>query len=229
MFKQILFVQWKALRLPLLPLTLAAFALPLAAVQGTVAVPARAGALEQGAGILVALQSWLGFFPALAAIAGTAVAMGVWAWDGQAKHVYALSLPMTRQRYVLEKLGAGAVLLAIPVAALWFGSILATASMEVPYGLNTYATSVAFRFLLASAVAYAAVFALAAWSGRGAVVAVTVVGAALLVSDLAVSGAAATFAPGVAGFSPTAWLLEAMLNVPGPFGVFSGNWALIDV
>lgn len=229
MFKQTIFVQWKALRLALLPLTLAAFALPLASVQGTIAVPDSQGALEQAAGVLMALQTWLAFYPALAAIVGVSMALGVWGWDSQAKHVYALSLPVSRQKYVLSKLGSGALLVALPVGALWIGSLLASISVDIPEGLHTYPTAIAFRFLLASMIAYAAVFALASWSGRTALVAVSIFAGGLLMSDLAVSAAAATFAPDMAGMSPTAWVLEAMFRIPGPLGAFSGNWALIDV
>ena len=229
MFKQTLRLHWKALRLALLPLTMAAFALPLASVQGTIAVPAREGAMAQAAGILNALQSWLLFYPALAAILGVSVALGVWAWDGQAKHVYALALPVTRQKYVLSKLGSGALLVGIPVVALWVGSMLASASVEIPSGLNTYPAAIAFRFLLASLIAYSTVFAVAAWSGRSALIGISLLAGGLLVSDLMVSAAAATFAPELAGVSPTAWVLESMYHLPGPIGAFSGNWALIDV
>ncbi len=229
MFKQILFVQWKSMRLALLPLTLAAFALPLMSVQGTLAVPSSSGVLDPGGGVLVVLQSWLAFFPSLAALAGIACALSAWSWDNQTKHVYSLALPVSRQKYVLNKLGAGALLVAVPGVALWGGSLLGTAFLDLPTGLHAYPTAVAIRFLLASLIAYTTVFALSAWSGRSALVAISVLAGALLFADLGVTTIAATMAPELSGFSPTAWVLESMARIPGPFGIFSGNWALIDV
>lgn len=228
MFKTILSVQWNAMKLPLLPMVIASFALPLASVQGRFLF-AGAPQSEQAASALTVLQPWLPFYPALAVIVGVATAMGIWAWDLQGKHVYALTLPMTRRHYVLLKMAVGASLVALPGAALWVGAVAATASVDVPSGLHAYPTAVAFRFGLASLLAYAAVFTLSAWSGRKAMVLVSVVGGALLLADVGVIAMASTFAPNLTGFSPTAWVLESLARTPGPLGLFTGNWSMIDV
>ena len=120
MFRKIFELQWAALKLPLLVFTIGSFALPLASVQGQLAVGSASG-WDQAATILTTMAMWLPFFPGLAALVGITVALGSWTWDQQGKHVYAYSLPLTRQRYVLLKMLAGAALLAVPSAALWDG------------------------------------------------------------------------------------------------------------
>ena len=227
MFRQILRVQWSSIKVAMLPLVLAAFVLPLASVQGQVI--GASSAFDRAASVLATSQAWLPFFPALAALVGIAVALGAWAWDQQGKHVYALTLPLTRQKYVLMKLAAGAALVAVPGAALWIGAVAATATVDIPSGLHAYPTAVAIRFGLASLLAYSAVFAMSAWSGRRAITAISVSAGLLLLSEIGLRVAGGTWAPELAMFSPTAWVLEVAGTMPGPFGVFTGNWAMIDV
>ena len=228
MFKKILLVQWSAMKLPLLPMVIAAFALPLASVQGRFLL-SLGTPTDRAASALMVLQPWLPFYPALAVIVGVSIALGIWAWDLQGKHVYALTLPMTRRHYVLLKMAAGASLVILPGVALWIGAMAATASADVPSGLNVYPTAVAVRFGLASLLAYGATFALSAWSGRKALIVVSLVAGALVLADVGVVALSGTFAPELTGFSPTAWVLESLSRTPGPFGLFTGNWSMIDV
>ena len=229
MFRQIVRTHWQGGRLALLPLIVAAFALPLAAVQGTLDFGSSASLHDQMGGVLFALQTWLPFFPALAALTGITMALTVWAPDHAGKHVYALSLPVSRRRYVLMKLGSGALLAVVPAAMMGLGALIATASIAIPTGLEAYPGLLAVRFLGASIIAYALTFALSAWSGRSAVATVAAIAGVLLVAEFATTGLASTVAPAMADFSPIAWVFESAIKIPGPFGVFAGNWAMIDV
>lgn len=127
-------------------------------------------------------------------------------------------------------MGAGALLLLLPVFLFWIGCLLATSFTEVPEGLHAYPNAIAFRFLLASLVAYAVFFALAAGTMRTAMVILTVLVAILILGEVA-----PPFLGELAGlnalreFSLLEWFLHSALEWPGPFEVFTGNWMLIDV
>jgi len=229
-FKQLLFVHWKGVKIGLLPFVLAAFGLPLMAVQGITPNPEMgASSTIQGAQMLYNLQVWVPFFPLLATLTGVTVALTAWNWDHRGEHVYPLSLPVARWQYVLMKMGAGAALLLIPFGAVWFGNLLATASLEIPEGLRAYPTAVAVRFLLTSLVMYALLFAMGAGTMRTAVwiivgfLVVTVAGGAL--ADFLTEA----FFPNFGSFNLMEWVVQKSLEWPGPFEVVTGSWMLIDV
>jgi hypothetical protein len=231
MFREILFVNWKASRFGLLPIIMAAFGLPFLAVKGI-----RLGHLFprsdllRGTEILLSVSEWAQLFPALAFSLGAVLALMVWNWDHRGGHVYPLSLPLARWRYVLLKMGSGGVLLLIPVAALWLGSLLAVSLVEIPDGLRAYPTAIAFRFLLSTSICFAVFFAMAAGTMRTAVL--------LLVSWILLIFLGEFLPPllgGVLGipslerFRFLEWFLSAAMSWPGPFEVLAGNWMLIDV
>jgi hypothetical protein len=126
------------------------------------------------------------------------------------------------------KMGAGAILTALPAMFLWAGSHFAVSSVTLPAGLQAYPNALALRFLMASLLAYAGVFALAAGTIRTAV---TVVSAGLLL--LVAGGTLNTFLASTLGTSAPADLIESLLSTigspHGPLGVFTGSWTLIDV
>src|SRR3989442_13513337 len=177
MFRAILYTQWKWCRLVILLATLAAFALPLLSVQGARG-PVGYWETRQ---LLGAVQGWGVLYPVLATAIALIVAMVAWAPDHRGRHVYALSLPLPRWHYALLRFGAGVVLLAAPVLAVWIGGILATATVTIPTGLHAYPTMLAARFALAVFVTYALFFAISAGTVRmagyvlGALAAVLVV------------------------------------------------------
>lgn len=213
----------------ILPLIVAAFALPMASVQGVLVHPSGSADFQSGMGILSVTQAWIPLFPGLAVLAGMALGLMVWAPDHAGRHVYALSLPLSRRSYVLMKLGAGA-LMTLPMAtAMGVAAILATSFIPLPAGLSAYPMALATRFLVASIVAYALTFALAAWSGRRAVAAVAVAAGLLILAEVAVNVTVPMLTGDSAAFSPVAWVFERMLHAPGPLHVFTGNWAMIDV
>lgn len=228
MFQQILFTQWKSFRLGLIPFVVAAFALPLLAVQGLGPVPEGYQGARVGLQTLFdSWQFWLPWFPALAVTVGATAALNAWSWDHKTDHIYALSLPISRPRYAAWKMGAGALLVAVPALALWLGALLASASIDVPASVNTYPTALATRFLLASLIGYSIMFAMAAGTIRTTVRVLTGV-AALVILGSITSDYLAAVMPGL-GLGFDQWLAGSLMTWPGPFEVFLGNWSLIDV
>jgi len=227
MLRAMLYVQWRAARWLLVPFVLLAFGLPLLVLGA-----ARRFALEGGELLperLIALQSEaVFFFPALAALTGFVVALAVWQWDHRTGHVYALSLPVSRPRYVLLRLLAGMALLAIPVAALWAGAITAVAATPVPAVLHAYPLAFGLRFLLACLIAYTISFAFAAGTMRTTLVVVIVLVAFLSLGTVAVE-VTERLTHTTDLYRPIDLLHLALLTWPGPFQVFGGNWLLIDV
>lgn len=230
MFQQLLFVHWKGVRFGLLPFVLLAFGLPLFVVQGLGPAPLDPESFGLTAGsMLRVIRSWVPLFPLLAALTGVVLALSAWTWDHRREHVYALSLPLARGRYVLMKMAAGVILLAIPCFAFWLGVLLATSSVEIPEGLRAYPSAVAVRFFLTALLLYSLLFAMAAGTLR------TTVWILLAIVVLVVSGGAManflgdTLFPGLGSVDFLEWLLDRLLTWPGPFEVITGNWMFIDV
>lgn len=225
MLRALIFIHWKQANLALLPFVVCCFGLPLLAVQGLGGTPTTARQAYQA---LATAQVWLPLYPILAAAVGFTLALSAWNWDHQLGHQHALSLPLPRWRFALLKLVAGMTLALVPVLAFWVGAHLAAASVTLPEGLRTYPDALAFRFLLAVLVSYAALFAAAAGTVRTTVVAVTAFLVLLFVagmtSDLLIS-----LVPSLRGTTLTGWILQGLVERPGPFSVFTGNWSLIDV
>jgi hypothetical protein len=230
MFQQLLFVHWKGARFGLIPFVLAAFGLPLLTVQGTLPASGEAADASVRAALLLGqIQVWAPLFPILATLTGVTVALSAWNWDHRGNHVYALTLPLSRSRYVIMKMGAGVLLLLLPALTFWLGCVAATSTLGVPEGLRAYPSAVAFRFLLASLSLYAVFFALAAGTLRtalwvfGAFVALAVLG------GIVPAFLAQTFFPGLEGWSFLDWFVRASTEWPGPFEVLTGSWMLVDV
>jgi hypothetical protein len=224
---QMLYLQWKAARWVLFPFVLLAFALPLLAVQISVRSSMDQGSGVVGTWLVYALQLWMPAFPLVAAIVGFAAALSAWNWDHNVKHVYALSLPMTRARYAMLKMSAGIVSLLAPVAALLIGAVLATALVDMPEGLRAYPVQFTMRFLLAALLSYALGFALAAGTVRTTIIIVIT-----LIVLLVFGTAAVGFIENVTRtqlFTPLDVLNELFINWAGPFHVYGGGWTLIDV
>ena len=118
MYQPMLFVHWKQARLLLIPFVMAAFGLPLLQVQGLGPGPGGEAVTLSAVAIVSSYQIWLPVFPLFAAAVGAMLALTAWNWDHQHQHVYALSLPLARWEYAMLKMGAGVVLLLIPVALL---------------------------------------------------------------------------------------------------------------
>src|SRR2546426_1679214 len=165
MFRAVLYTQWKWSRLIVVLGTVAAFAIPLLSLQG--AARADRGAL-QAQELLRSVQSWGTLYPLLATALGLLMAIAAWAADHRGRHIHALTLPLERWRYVLLRFGAGFVLLAAPIAAVFIGSSLAVLTATLPPGMQADPIAVAVRFAFAVFVAYAVFFAVSAGTARTA-------------------------------------------------------------
>jgi len=218
MFKAVLYSQWKWTRLIIVLGTLAGFALPLLSLQG--AARADRGAL-QAQDLLRAVQSWGTLYPLLAAALGLLVAIATWAPDHRVRHVHALTLPLPRWRYVLLRFAAGMTLLAVPIAAVSVGALLAALTATIPSGLQVYPLALSLRFALAVLVAYAVFFAISAGTARTAGIILGVIAALVVVQVVA---SIANLQLDLVGTSQVV-LLQGL----GPLAVFTGRWMLVDV
>lgn len=227
MFVRTLEVHWKTLRWPLALLAVLAFALPLISTAPLVALEAfrdpgaTADAMWATGG---PGGEWRELFPVLAVATAIVVALGVWYRDHRQDHVYALSLPLSRPRYVLLKMAAGATLL-LPVAAVFLvGALVATAGVDLPEWIHAYPGRLALQFLLAMLLMYALVFALAAGTIPTALKTLTAVAVLLLLVAVV---------PMVLDMSPGD-LYERIAHaiarpLAGPFAIFGSGWSLIGV
>jgi hypothetical protein len=226
MFQPILSLQWKSTRWGVLLLTPVCVGLPILllrlAHQAT-QQPYSEPALD----MIRFVQILVPIFPMLAAVSGAAIALAVWNWDHRTNHIYALSLPLERWRYAMLKLSAGAVMLAIPVAGVFVGALLAVLFTPIPPGAHAYPIAFGMRFLLASLIIYTVTFAFAAGTMR------TTLRIFVAVFLIFVFGSLLTGAVGDAFNvhipSPLELLVDALTSWPGPFSVFGGSWMLIDV
>jgi len=214
----ILFTQWKWSRLTLLPPVVAAFALPLLSVQGAGNPQTTPWEARQ---LLNALQSWGVGYPVLATMIALFMAMTAWSADHRGRHVYALSLPIPRWHYALQRFGAGALLLGAVVIALWLGALFAAGTASIPAGLHAYPTALAVRFALALFLAYAVFFAITAGTTRTAGYVLAILGGLIVAQVLAAAaGLDIRLIP---------FLGDRLILWPGPLEIFSGRWMLIDV
>ena len=228
MYRSMLFLHWKQIRLALIPLAMAAFGLPLLVIEGLGTPPGMESSSLEAYSFMFGAQEWLWMFPVLAGAVGITLALSAWNWDHQLKHVYALSLPITRWEYTQAKFLAGAALALFPALVLWLGAHLASASLSLPTGLNAYPNELGLRFALAVLISYAMFSAMAAGTVRTTMIVVSVLVAFVVFGTMAgeiLGTRYAWFAQNNLVESFVLWLAEA----PGPFEVFTGSWALIDV
>jgi hypothetical protein len=228
MYRSMLFLHWKQINIPLIPLILAAYALPLLSVQGLGTPPGMDSSTLEAYRIVAGAQIWLPVFPLLAAVIGVTLALSAWNWDHQLGHVHALSLPVPRWRYALLKMGAGATLALLPAAGLWMGAHVATSFVDLPTGLNAYPNQLALRFLAATLVAYGLLFAMAAGTVKTTVWIISVVIGFFILGNVVTDFLVGYF-PVLYRTNLLELALEALIRAPGPLQVFTGNWMLIDV
>lgn len=161
-------------------------------------------------------------YPLLALFTGVLLAWTTWTPDTQGNHVYALSLPVSRARYVLLRFGAGAALALSVVVGLFVSALTATLLTPVPAGLHRYPTLLSLRFALATLSSFAIVFAL-----RSAPPKIGFRIALVLLAPVALF-----IVIGMAG-GPTFWLERALTALWGGrwglFGIFAGEWRLLDL
>lgn len=229
MYRPMLFLHWRQIRMALVPFMIASFGLPLLAIQGLGNPPGMDAANLEAYRLVTGLQEWLYFFPVLAAAIGITLALSAWNWDHQQNHVYALSLPLTRWEYTVGKMAAGVTLALLPVLAMWIGTHIAAASLSIPAGLQAYPNQLTVRFFFAILIFFALFFALAAGTVKttlwviGGIVGFVVFGG--IGSDM-LAGYGIDFFVRVNIVEVVA---DWMVSASGPFEVFTGSWSLIDV
>ena len=161
MWRVTLETQWKWSRGMLLLLAVASFALPL------VSLRASLGAWNEST-FIASIQAWSVGYAVTAAGLGLVMAILAWSYDHRLRHVYALSLPIPRWRYVILRFSAGLALLTLPVMALFVGTEVVAFSSIVPTTLHAYPVAVTLRFAFASLVAYALFFAISSATAKTA-------------------------------------------------------------
>jgi hypothetical protein len=214
MFKAIIKTQWKWTRVAVLACVAAAFGLPLLSL-------ASASEATEPRGFIAAMQAWGMGYALLAAALGLLVAVLAWNSDHRGHHVYALSLPVPRWRYVLLRFGAGLLFLLPPVLALGISALIVSGNRAIPAGLHSYPFALTLRFAFAAMVAFAVFFAISAATKRAA-------GYVLGIIGLVVVAEVLTTAAGLQA-QVLARAIELIIASPGLLSVFNGRWMLIDV
>ena len=219
MFAQVLKAQWLQGRVIVALFLVLAFAVPLGSVL-------YGGDLGTASGENVA--AWLSMsktvgqvIPVLALSLGVLMGMAAWAPDHAGRHVYALSLPIPRGHYVLLRFAAGLTLLAIPVAGLGLGAMIASYAVKLPSGIHAYPLQLTVRFGLSATVMYAIFFAISIGTKRAVIATLGAVGGVLLADLLRTA----------LGDEPivVSWVFGVLTTWPGPLAILLGRWALFDV
>jgi hypothetical protein len=111
MFREILRTQWKWAWSVVLFCAVGAFALPLLSIQGTMTEEPGTQLAIYGVSdaqiFVTTMERWAPLYTLLAAGLGLALAVLAWSADHRGRHVYALSLPVERWRFVLLRFGGG--------------------------------------------------------------------------------------------------------------------------
>lgn len=220
MFRQMLFVQWKWNRDVLAFLVLAAFATPLWAFWlSTRGIGADAVSAQE---LMTSGRIVGGFCLVWAIIAGGAIAVQGYGMDDRTGHVYALSLPVSRSRFLATRSAAGFALLGLPALAAYLGAWLTVSQVAVPDSIRAYPGALALRLLLGAWLAHSVIFAVRYTSGRRSK-------GVFLVLLLAFGCSGMLF-----GLVPEARrvlgaIATALSADPGPFGILFGRWSLFDV
>jgi hypothetical protein len=152
---------------------------------------------------------------------GLACAMLAWGHDHRGRHVYALSLPVSRARYTAMRFEAGALFLLAPVAGVLLGCLVGIAAVDIPTGLHAYPIALTIRFAFAAFVAYAMFFAILASSARAAAWVLGVI--AIVIAAVFILGNMP------AGERVVTTAMRVLFGDRGILSVFTGRWMLIDV
>lgn len=211
--------QWRSARGVLLILALVVAFLPFQLLQAS-----EGASGVYSVGDLVSRSAMFSvFYQMTALVAGLILAFSCWQPDLATRHVYALSLPVPRWRYVLSRFAAG-LALHLPVAiTLAIAAGIACALAPIPPVLHAYPVSLALRWLLGAAVVFSIIFALLTLSVRmSRIVVIVLLG--LLVADLTLVAVGVTQSPVI--FDT---LTSLVRSDSGPAGGFMMRWMLLDV
>ncbi|HVX40476.1 MAG TPA: hypothetical protein VHB25_12970 [Gemmatimonadaceae bacterium] len=213
-WRVVLDTQWAWTRGVLLLGSIVAFALPLVALDMAV------GAKSEVA-FIGTMQAWSIGYALTAGGMGLLIAIATWSYDHRLRHVYALTLPIARWRYVLQRYTAGLALLALPTIALLAGAEIASHSSAVPTTLHAYPVALTLRFAFATLVAYSIFFGISSATARTAGYVLGAI-ALVIVAQTVLSAAGSSV-------SVIGRVSDIVFATPGVLAVFSGRWTLIDV
>jgi hypothetical protein len=152
---------------------------------------------------------------------GLLVGILAWSYDHRLRHVYALTLPIERWRYVLMRFTAGLALIALPIVTLLAGAEIVAHSSFVPVTLHAYPVALTLRFAFAALVAYAVFFAISSATARTAGYILASIG---LLFALQIVLQAAGSRVDLSGY-----FSDLFFAAPGLLAVFGGRWMLVDV
>ena len=213
-WRVLLETQWTWTRGILFLGSLVAFALPLIALRTAI------GARSEVA-FIAKMQTWSVGYALTAAGVGLSIAIASWSYDHRLRHVYALSLPIARWRYVLLRYTAGLVLVVLPAVALLAGAEIVAHNTAVPSTLHAYPIALTLRFAFATVVGYSIFFAVSSATGRTAGYVLGAIAVVIAVQIVLMSAGSAVNVLGRVS--------DVVFATPGILAVFSGRWALIDV
>jgi hypothetical protein len=214
MFKALFDVQWKWSRFAMLLGMILGFAVPIASMASVANDRSPESFVRH-------MQSYAITYALLAAGVGLAFALLAWGPDHRGRHVYALSLPISRARYAMIKFASGLAFLVGPTTGVLIGCLLASAIMPIPPGLHAYPLALTLRFFFASCVAFAIFFAVASMTPKAAGVVLGVLGA--------VVGTQFLLSAANVNYDLLSRIGDFIFNAPGVLSVFTGRWMLVDV
>lgn len=213
MYRMMLLTQWKWTRAIVLLATVLGFAIPLASLQA-------ANGSSSAVDFVQRMQRFGVWYALLAAGLGLAVAITAWAHDQRGRHVYALTLPVSRARYVMMRLGAGFTFLLPAAFAVLLGALVVALVGPIPEGLMVYPVALTLRFFFAACVAFTLFFAIGSATQKTAGIILGAIAAVLLTQYV--------FAVLEMDVPLLERTLELLFRSPGVFSVFSGRWSLVD-
>lgn len=217
MFAMMFRMQWRWTRLAVFGIAALALVFPTLVRYLTRSAGADRAIMQVLDGFAL-LGPMLGF---LALLGPFVLAALPWTIDHETRHVYPLSLPVDWSWWVRTRFLIGAITLVIPAVALYIGAWATVSTIDLPPLLRAYPGALAFRFFLASLLAYAISFALQYLAGRRAthVAAGILVGVLVLVLGATLLGQGDLLERGA----------ELLFLWPGPLSLFVAPWTLIDV
>ncbi len=220
MFRAILYTQWKWTRPVIVLAALVAGYIPVTALRVS---PYKDASTYHIPSLYNSIAGASAGYQLLALGLAVIVAISTWQADISRQHVYALSLPLPRWKFVLLRFGAGASLLGIvAVCVSLFGGI-AAALAPLPPMLHAYPIGLGVRFWLGALIPFSLIFALLSSTPKRVRV-IVVAFVTLVVVDWLLSAFKLTDDPVI-----TKWLIDALYSSHGPLTAFLSKWMLVDV
>ena len=115
------------------------------------------------------------------------MAILAWSYDHRLRHVYALSLPIQRWRYVMHAIHRRSDVARAAGRALFVGTEIVAHSSLVPKTLHAYPVALTLRFAFATLVAYAVFFAISSATAKTAGYILATIGLVFVAADRAAS------------------------------------------